>query len=145
MSLYTHSYFRLVSWWYGYQCLVWICMMTCWVYKLCSVVSSLYLQVIFMAWYGLSFPIDLSLLMHIQIGGLDLGCLCPKSHDFIFFSSCSDEMMLPDIVMVEDCGWLFYANRLDILRVICSLQGCDHDVIDFAWHDWIYRYILDVH
>ena len=33
--------------------------------------------------YGLSLPIDLSLLMHIQIDGLDLGCLCSKSHDLL--------------------------------------------------------------
>ena len=55
--------------------------------------------------YGLSLPIDLSLLMHIKIGGLDLGCLCPKSHDFLIFSSCRrDEMLLLGTVMVEDCG-----------------------------------------
>ena len=55
--------------------------------------------------YGLSLPIELSLLMHIQIGGLDLGCLCPKSHDFMILSSCRrDEMLLPGTIMVEDCG-----------------------------------------
>ena len=55
--------------------------------------------------YGLSLLIDLSLLMHIQIDGLDLGCLCPKSHDLLFFSSYRrDEMLLVGIVMMEDCG-----------------------------------------
>ena len=50
-------------------------------------------------------PIDLSLLMHIQIGGLDLGCLCPKSHDFLIVSSCRrDGMLLPGTVMAEDYG-----------------------------------------
>ena len=49
------SYFRLVSWWYGYQYLIWICMMTYWVYKLCSVVSGLYLQVVFMTWIWVVF------------------------------------------------------------------------------------------
>ena len=53
----------------------------------------------------MSLPIDLSLLMHIYIGGLDLGCLWPKSHDLLIFSSCiRDEILLPGIVMVDDCG-----------------------------------------
>ena len=55
--------------------------------------------------YGLSLPIDLSLLMHIQIGGMDLGCVCPKSHDLLILSSCRrDEMLLPDTVITEDYG-----------------------------------------
>ena len=60
-------------------------MMTYWVYKLCNVVKILYLHDAFMAWLLLSLPIDLSLLMHIQIGGVDLGCLWPKSHDLLIF------------------------------------------------------------
>ena len=48
-------YLSFVSWWYAYQCLVWICMMNCWVYKLCNVVSYLYLQVAFMAWIWVIF------------------------------------------------------------------------------------------
>ena len=54
--------------------------------------------------YGLSLPIDLSLLMHIQISGLALGCLCPKSHDLLFSSCRRDEMLLLGIVMVENYG-----------------------------------------
>ena len=76
--------------------------------------------------------------MHIQIGGLDLGCLCPKSHDFLIFSSCRmDDMFLLGIVMVEDYCWLFYADKLDTLRVSCTVHGCDHGVIDFGmtWLD----------
>ena len=55
-----------------------------------------------------------------------------------YLSSCRrDEMFLPGTVMAEDCGWLFYADRLDILRVRCSVHGCDHGAIDFGmtWLD----------
>ena len=71
----------------------------------------------------MSLPIDLSLLMHIQIGGLDLGCLCPKSHDLLIFLHVEGEEMLPGTIMVDDFGRLFYADRLDILRVSCSGSG----------------------
>ena len=78
--------------------------------------------------------------MHIQIGGLDLGCLCPKSHNLLIFSSCRrDEMLLPGTVMAEDCGWLFYANKLNTLRVGCLVHGCDHGVMDFGMK------LLDIH
>ena len=77
-------------------------------------------------------PIDLSLLMHIQIGGLDLGCLCSKSHDLLFYSCRRDEMLLPGTVMAEDCGWLFYADRLDILRFKCLVHRCNHGAIYFG-------------
>ena len=114
-------------------------MITCWVYKLCSGVSGLYLQIAFMAWIWVVFAHwSFSLLMHIQIGGLDLGCLCHKSHDLLILSLCRrDEMLLPGTVMVEDCGWLFYADRLDILRIRCFVHGCDHGTIDFGmtWFD----------
>ena len=55
-----------------------------------------------------------------------------------WFSSCiRNEMLLPSTVMVEDWGWLFYADRLDILRVRCSVHGFDHGAIDFGmtWLD----------
>ena len=47
-------------------------------------------------------------------------------------SSCRrNEMLLPGIVKEEDYGCLFYANRLDTLRVGCSVHGCDHGAMDF--------------
>ena len=41
-------------------------------------------------------------------------------------------MLLLGIVMVEDCGLLFYADRLEILRVTCMVHGCDHGAMDFG-------------
>ena len=133
-----NSYFKLVSWWYGYQYLVWICMMTCWVYKLYSVVSGLYLQVTFIAWLWVvfahwSFIIDTYLDLWIEFG-----LSMPLVTWFSNLSSCRrDEMLLPGTIMVEDCGWLFYADRLDILRARCSVHGRDHSAMDFGmtWLD----------
>ena len=48
-----------------------------------------------------------------------------------------DLSLLLGIVMVEDCGWLFYVDKLDILRARFSVHGCDHGAIDFGmtWLD----------
>ena len=46
-------------------------------------------------------------------------------------------MLLPGTVIEEDCGWLFYVDRLDILRARCLVHGCDHGAIDsgMTWLD----------
>ena len=41
-------------------------------------------------------------------------------------------MSLLGIVMVEDCGQLFYPDRLENFRVSLLVHGCDHDVMDFG-------------
>ena len=59
-------------------------------------------------------------MMHIQICDLDLGCLCPKSHDLLIFSLCRrDEMFSPGIIMVEDYGYLVSFEQL----IMCTLSS----------------------
>ena len=69
---------------------------------------------------------------------MSLFFLLSKSHDFMIFSSCiRDEIFLLGKVMVEEYGWLFYADKLDTLRVRCLVHECDHGAMDFGvtWLD----------
>ena len=60
--------------------------------------------------YGLSLPIDLSLLKNIHIGGLDLGCLYPKSHDLLFFLHVEVMRCCVDINAKEENCWIQLSN-----------------------------------
>lgn len=61
-------------------------------------------------------------------------------------------MLLLGRAMVEDCSWLFYVDRLNTLRVRCSVYGYDYGAMNFGmtWldleiHPWCWLvWILDL-